>query len=272
MIIYKILNTINAKSYIGQTKRTTKVRFRAHIQSAKRGSKQPLHAAMRKYGYENFYIIPIVKCNSIEEMNNRENACIRLYNSMSPNGYNVKTGGVYSKYSEESKRKMSEVKKGKPSWNKGIPHTEEHKKNWKESRKGYKTTEETKRKQSEAMKGRKHTEETKKKISNSRKGMKFTEEHRNNLSKSSKGRTVWNKGTKGIMKAWNKGKKWAENESPSSKRRKSFIDQNGKIYACVNDAVMRLKLSRGNIYSVLKGHRKHTKGYTFKYLEIHNGT
>ena len=271
MIIYKILNTINVKSYIGQTKRTPKARFKAHIQAAKQGSKQPLHIAMRKYGYENFCIIPVVKCSSEEEMNSRENTCIRLYSSMSPNGYNVKTGGVHSKYSEESRRKMSEAKKGKPSWNKGIPHTEEHKKNWKESRKGYKATEETKRKQSEAMKGFRHTEETKRKMSRP-KSVPRSEEHKNNLSKSLKGRTPWNKGAKGIMTAWNKGKKWAENDNPSSKRRKSFVDQNGKMYTCVNDAANKLNLSKGNIHSVLKGKRKHTKGYTFKYVEKSNGT
>lgn len=39
-------------------------------------------------------------------------------------------------HSEESRQKMSEKKKGIPTWNKGIPHKEETKRKWSEKRKG----------------------------------------------------------------------------------------------------------------------------------------
>jgi len=44
-------------------------------------------------------------------------------------------------------------------------------------------------------------------------GKKRTEEQRQTLSNSLKGRRTWNKGLKGVMKAWNKGLTKENNES-----------------------------------------------------------
>lgn len=41
------------------------------------------------------------------------------------------------KHTEEAKRRMSESLKGKPAWNRGIPHSEEHKRKLSEARKEY---------------------------------------------------------------------------------------------------------------------------------------
>ena len=81
------------------------------------------------------------------------------------------------KHSDESKRKMSESKKGKnhPMWGK-IP-SDETKNKISESNKGKKKSDETKRKMSEAkirskssgMLGKKHSDETKRKMSESQK-------------------------------------------------------------------------------------------------------
>ena len=56
--------------------------------------------------------------------------------------------------SEETKKKMSDAKKGNIPWNKGKHHTEETKKKLSESNKGKHHTEETKKKISEANKGK----------------------------------------------------------------------------------------------------------------------
>jgi len=99
--IYKIYNDVNDKIYIGQTRRFIAERFSKHISDAfNRDDNMALHAAIRKYGRENFHICEIecIKCDSKDELvrrlNEREVYNIVLYNSKSPNGYNVSTGGV----------------------------------------------------------------------------------------------------------------------------------------------------------------------------------
>ena len=56
--IYKIVNKINSKVYVGQTTDTLDNRFKAHIAEStkKRSKNRPLYKAFAKYGIENFYI------------------------------------------------------------------------------------------------------------------------------------------------------------------------------------------------------------------------
>lgn len=99
--------------------------------------------------------------------------------------------------SEETRRKLSEAKKGK----KRAPFSEETRKKMSEAQKGEKNhfygkthTEETRKKISEANKGRIFSEETRKKISESNKGKAYSEESRRKISEANKGRIPWNKG------------------------------------------------------------------------------
>jgi hypothetical protein len=54
------------------------------------------------------------------------------------------------------------------------------------------------------------TEEHKRKLSEAQKGRIFTAEHREKLSLARKGKSPWNKGTHGVMRSWNKGRKMPE--------------------------------------------------------------
>jgi group I intron endonuclease len=56
--IYKIVNKINDKVYVGQTTDTLENRFKAHITESlrSRSKNRPLYKAFYKYGIENFYI------------------------------------------------------------------------------------------------------------------------------------------------------------------------------------------------------------------------
>lgn len=86
--------------------------------------------------------------------------------------------------SEETKKKLSEIHKGRTPWIKGKHHTEETKRKLSEAQKGVKRgplSEDQKRKQSEAMKGHTVSEETRQKI-----------------RESLKGHTAWNKGKIGV--------------------------------------------------------------------------
>ena len=86
--------------------------------------------------------------------------------------------------SEESRKKMSESKKGKPSWIKGKHHSED-----------------TRKKMSEATKGKHHSEETRKKISDALNGENHpmfgkhhTAEARKKMSEVHKGKYWYNNG------------------------------------------------------------------------------
>lgn len=95
--IYKIVNDINDKVYVGQTRRTLQQRFRQHISDCEHIElkNRPLYQAMKKHGIEHFRIELIEECSE-DELNNREIYWIEYYHAYS-NGYNATLGGGGSK-------------------------------------------------------------------------------------------------------------------------------------------------------------------------------
>lgn len=93
--IYKIVNTINNKVYIGYTSQTIQKRFIQHCSDAKINKDNSiLHQAMRKYGRENFLIESLYEFDEkVEEWQNLEKSYILQYDSLAPNGYNILEGG-----------------------------------------------------------------------------------------------------------------------------------------------------------------------------------
>lgn len=91
--IYKIVNDINKKIYIGKTSRTIEERFKEHCKDALKNhnEKRPLYFAMRCYGIKHFKIEYIEECLP-EEAAQREQYWIQYYNSYI-NGYNATLGG-----------------------------------------------------------------------------------------------------------------------------------------------------------------------------------
>ena len=86
--IYKITNTINGKSYIGQTIQNVKERFYQHCATkcSKAVSNMAIHRAIKKYGKSNFTVEVIEEIDSAN-LNDRERYWIKYYNSYN-NGYN----------------------------------------------------------------------------------------------------------------------------------------------------------------------------------------
>ena len=165
-VVYVIVNKVNGKAYVGQTTRTLDYRIKKH-----KSSKTPIGNAIAKYGIENFTTFE----NEIDEslLDETEIDLIKKYNSISPNGYNLDTGGCKNKHqSEETKRKMAESKKGDKNPNYGKELTAETKAKMSISRTGRKN----------GMFGKKHSAETIVKISNKRSR-----------------RQPWNKGLKGVQ-------------------------------------------------------------------------
>lgn len=93
--IYIIKNDINNKVYIGQSINIYK-RIQEHFWKAEClkdiSYNSALHLAIRKYGKEHFYWEVLEECepNLLDE---RERIYIEQYNSISPNGYNILSGG-----------------------------------------------------------------------------------------------------------------------------------------------------------------------------------
>ena len=246
--------TPSGKYYIGITSRENlNQRWRNGRGYNKKSKKQFFYNAIEKWGWDNIKH-EILDTNLTEdEAKSLENKYIEKYRTFvgfsDCNGYNCTLGGegcVGYVPNEETKRKLSELNKGKH-------HTEETKRKISESSKGKNKgkhhTEETKRKIGEASKGQTpwnkgkkgkqhHSEETRKKISESNKGQTpwnkgksspnkgkhLSEEQKRKISESKKDKPAWNKGKKTGKPAWNKGQKG----HPSPHKGKHLVMIDGK--------------------------------------------
>jgi group I intron endonuclease len=118
--IYKIINLSNNKIYVGQAVSHIlnhkkyrpyghEGRFRCHISEAfstKKNQSHYLNNAIRKYGVEDFVVELIERCE-INDADKREIYYIKEFNSLYPNGYNLKNGGCVFTHSDESKKRVS---------------------------------------------------------------------------------------------------------------------------------------------------------------------
>lgn len=154
MIIYKILNKLNQKIYIGQTIQSLNKRWINHCVG--NGHCFKLKNAISKYGKENFSIERIDEAKTLEELNEKEVYWINFYKSNTNVGYNLKSGGANSRVSEETKLKISKTTKGR----KGKPHSELTKEKLRQINFGKKLSEKTKNK----MRNRTHSAETREKM------------------------------------------------------------------------------------------------------------
>jgi group I intron endonuclease len=107
-VIYVITNTVNGKQYVGQTRHAIEQRWRDHVWYAQKGNlTRPLPRAINKYGIKAFTIEQIDEAETLEDLNKREIHHIARLKTLSPNGYNLTSGGDYFVFSEETKKKIS---------------------------------------------------------------------------------------------------------------------------------------------------------------------
>jgi len=91
--IYKIVNNINNKVYIGATKQTLKMRFKSHLVDKRKGKNtSALYNAIKKYSDANWEIKLIEDNISEKDIDQREQFYIKQYNSYKK-GYNCSLGG-----------------------------------------------------------------------------------------------------------------------------------------------------------------------------------
>jgi group I intron endonuclease len=88
--VYIITNKLNAKQYVGISK-NIKQRWNAHLSA--NGSAPALHAAIKKYGKDNFVFSQICDAFDFEAACDIERLLIKQHNTKHPNGYNLTDGG-----------------------------------------------------------------------------------------------------------------------------------------------------------------------------------
>jgi len=102
-IIYKILNLLNGKIYIGQTIFSAEYRWNAHC-SNKTGTCKHLYRAILKYKKESFEVIEIDSADSKEELDYMEKYWIKFYDSTNyEKGYNISIGGKGPQFTRQNK-------------------------------------------------------------------------------------------------------------------------------------------------------------------------
>lgn len=118
--VYFIYNTINGKIYVGKSSELEK-RWSRHKRVALGGKeKYPntfsiIHAAMRKYGHENFIFKIVENFSTEEEALSRETEWILTLRSLNYLLYNLTNGGEGSSgytHTPEAKKKMSTLNGG----------------------------------------------------------------------------------------------------------------------------------------------------------------
>ena len=165
MYIYLIRNKESGKCYVGQTTQQPDRRFKGHLSMAKRvlegrSDRRMLIAnAINKHGLDAFSRHILEICPTREKLGEAEDRWIKFYNSLAPNGYNLRAGGLHNNgagVSEETRQRMREsaIRRG------SVPMSSE-----------------TRRKMSESKRGRKFTPEHREKLSKAHSNVRLSELH-----------------------------------------------------------------------------------------------
>ena len=227
--IYKITNKIDGKSYVGQSLNDPKIRWKQHFRE--NSGCICLRNAIQKYGKENFKTEIICICFD-EDINFYEIEYIEKFNTISPNGYNLQSGGNNGRrLHEDTKKKLSNTMKK-------VMNNEDIKKKLSESTRLYYSVPRTKVARSE---------EFKKNLSDKLKGRKLSEEDKQNKRKNAQ------KNIKNIV----------EQYTLDGVLLNTF---NG-----TGDAARSLGLFKGSISHVCNGKLNSTGGFKFKYVPINEG-
>ena len=243
----------NGKVYIGITKQKPEKRW-----DTGNGYKHSprFYAAIRKYTWKN------IKHEILYEGLTKEQACdleiqlIAKYDATNPRkGYNISTGGECSSVgihlSAETRRKMSEAKKGQTAWNKGKHPSAETRLKMSYAWKHSDACIEHLKRVCELNKGANHqnygkhlSAETRRKISESNKGKKHK---------------ITDEGMAALIKA-HKGK-------PALNRKQVVCVETKEKYSSATEAAIFIGLSKDRVAAACRGEQKTAGGYHLKYAD-----
>lgn len=223
------------KKYIGITSRNPIKRWGTNGNGYKG---QAFENAINKYGWNNIRHIILFSNLSKEEAENKEIELIAKYKTTDSRfGYNVENGGKsVGRFTEATKKKISESKKGTIPWNKGIPRTKEEKAKMSLSHIGKTVGEKN------GNFGKPMSDETKKKISEAKKGQ----------SSYWKGKHIPNHVREALK----------EKAALKIKR-----VEDGKIFPSIKIASQEMGVSATAICNCLKGKTSRSGGFHWEYVE-----
>ena len=106
MIIYRAINKINGKSYIGLTRLSLDERKQKHYwnsQNPNKNLKQAFYLAIQKYGWDNFEWQELCSALTLKDLSELEKYFIQEYNSFH-DGYNNTIGGLSTEGSRKEEQ------------------------------------------------------------------------------------------------------------------------------------------------------------------------
>lgn len=299
--VYQITNNINKKKYIGITRKLPINRFKEHKRCAKY-RKYPIQRALFKYGHTNFTLKTLAVYADKQAAVLGEILAIMIINTLTPNGYNLQSGGegtgyvfkkgvkmhcvnnnkIYRNSAEAGKdlglrpNSILKVARGEQRHHKGFKFTPLDKK--------YRSLQEDNLK---LMKLRKNktiailiARNEKRLVPVTRDdGKKYKSLSAAARDLNTRASTIYNIiiGKNSTCKGYSfKATKNTKLEALRIKNRKlankakkamekKIIDNYGNIYYSISDAARKLKLQVGNISQVLHKYRNKTGGRTFKF-------
>lgn len=295
VIVYKATNLVNNHFYLGYSARGLAQREEKHRAMARQGRGHHFHAAMRKYGAENFVFEVVQDFQDDEDLAKMfEREAILGWKPQ----YNISHGGDGHHVSMESRKKIGDA-------NRGRPKSAETLEKMRVARIGKKATEETKAKMratwaakygprkprvytprvftpeqraymSAINTGKTHSEETRAKIRAARALQVITDETRAKQSAALKGRPAHNKGvtpsaeTRAKMRATHLARPPVTDEARANMRVAQA--KNRKPVQCVNDgrvfessreAEIFYGLCQAAVTRVVTGRIKSARGLVF---------
>lgn len=285
--VYVIESISTGRKYIGSAADVSG-RKRNHVYRLKKGTHHSikLQRHVNKYGLSDLCFGLLEICN-VESLIDREQYYIDItepyFNSCKQAG---RTTGY--KLTDETRKKLSDSKKGKNHWAWGKEFTEEHKRNISESLKGRKSH----------FKGKTHTEETKRKISeantgnpglvgelNPNFGKPKSKEFKEALSKRMKGQKLFlgkkhTEESKALMSMKRKGMVMPERTDEHTRKIKiansKIIVQyslSGEVIAehiGMKDIAKEIGITWTGISKVVRGKCKTAGGFVWKYKDQQN--